>query len=78
MTNGFELNHDTNLQIYFCEKCQAKNDFWRFSKPQQSYVIWSVFMYQHVSKQGPNEIKNLKTNIIPWFLLKPLKVAPWK
>ena len=30
MTNGFELNHDKNLQIYyFCVKRQAKakNDF---------------------------------------------------
>ena len=25
MTNGFALNHDKNLQIYFCVK--AKNDF---------------------------------------------------
>ena len=28
MTNGFALNHDKSLQIYFfCVKCQAKNDF---------------------------------------------------
>ena len=28
MTNGFALNHDKNLQIYyFCVKRQAKNDF---------------------------------------------------
>ena len=28
MTNGFALNHDKNLQIYFlCVKHQAKNDF---------------------------------------------------
>ena len=27
-TNGFALNHDKNLQIYFfCVKRQAKNDF---------------------------------------------------
>ena len=26
MTNGFALNHDKNLQIYFCVKRQAKND----------------------------------------------------
>ena len=25
MTNGFALNHDKSLQIYFF--CQAKNDF---------------------------------------------------
>ena len=28
MTNGFALNHDKNLQIYFfCVKPQTKNDF---------------------------------------------------
>ena len=28
MTNGFALNHDKSLQIYFfCVKRQAKNDF---------------------------------------------------
>ena len=28
MTNGFALNHDKSLQIYFfCVKLQAKNDF---------------------------------------------------
>ena len=27
MTNGFALNHDKSLQIYFCIKPQAKNDF---------------------------------------------------
>ena len=28
MTNGFALNHDKSLQIYFlCVKHQAKNDF---------------------------------------------------
>ena len=28
MTNGFALNHDKNLKIYFfCVKRQAKNDF---------------------------------------------------
>ena len=28
MANGFALNHDKNLQIYFvCVKRQAKNDF---------------------------------------------------
>ena len=27
MTNGFALIHDKNLQIYFCVKRQAKNDF---------------------------------------------------
>ena len=28
MTNGFALNHDKHLQIYFfCVKRQAKNDF---------------------------------------------------
>ena len=28
MTNGFELNHDKSLKIYFfCVKRQAKNDF---------------------------------------------------
>ena len=28
MTNGFALNHDKILQIYFfCVKFQAKNDF---------------------------------------------------
>ena len=27
MTNGFALNHDKSLQIYFCVKCQATNDF---------------------------------------------------
>ena len=27
MTNDFVLNHDKSLQIYFCVKNQAKNDF---------------------------------------------------
>ena len=27
MTNGFVLNRDKSLQIYFCVKRQAKNDF---------------------------------------------------
>ena len=27
MTNGFALNHNKKLQIYFCVKRQAKNDF---------------------------------------------------
>ena len=27
MTNGFALNHEKSLQIYFCVKLQAKNDF---------------------------------------------------
>ena len=27
MTNGFALNHDKNLHIYFCVKRQAKTDF---------------------------------------------------
>ena len=28
MTNGFALNHDKSLQIYFLSvMCQAKNDF---------------------------------------------------
>ena len=27
MTNGFSLNHDKSLQIYFCVKCQANKDF---------------------------------------------------
>ena len=26
-TNGFALNHGKSLQIYFCVKCQGKNDF---------------------------------------------------
>ena len=27
-TNGFALDHDKSLQVYFfCVKCQAKNDF---------------------------------------------------
>ena len=33
MTNGFALNHDKNLQIYFFfVKRQAKNDFERCRK----------------------------------------------
>ena len=27
MTNVFALNHDKSLQIYFCVKRQAENDF---------------------------------------------------
>ena len=28
MTNGFALNNELSLQVYFfCVKCQAKNDF---------------------------------------------------
>ena len=27
MTNGFALIHDKSLEIYFCVKRQAKNDF---------------------------------------------------
>ena len=30
MTNGFALNHDKSLQIYFCVKHQAKNDFLKY------------------------------------------------
>ena len=27
VTNGLTLNHNKSLQIYFCVKCQAKNNF---------------------------------------------------
>ena len=38
MTNGFALNHDKSLQIYFfCLKRQAKNDF---LKDVESTVTW--------------------------------------
>ena len=41
MTNGFALNHDKSLQIYFfCVKRQAKNDF---LKDVESTVVPWVF-----------------------------------
>ena len=34
-TNGFTLNHNKSLQIYFfCVKCQTKNDFLKDVKAQ--------------------------------------------
>ena len=43
MTNGFALNHDKSLQIYFfCVKCQVKNDF---LKPVESTVTFSIKTY---------------------------------
>ena len=42
MTNGFALNHDKNLQIYFfCVKRQAKNDF---LKDVESTVVAAHFI----------------------------------
>ena len=42
MTNGFALNHEKSLQIYFfCVKCQAKN----FLKDVKSTVIRYLSKY---------------------------------
>ena len=38
MTNGFALNHEKSLQIYFCVKCQAKTTFWKMSKAELNYT----------------------------------------
>ena len=42
MTNGFALNHDKSLQIYFfCVKRQAKNDF---LKDVESTVVLTTLL----------------------------------
>ena len=39
-TNGFALNHDKILQIFFfCVKCQAKNDF---PKDVEKTVVYQI------------------------------------
>ena len=39
MTNGFALNHDKSLQIYFfCVKRQAKNDFLKDVESTESHI----------------------------------------
>ena len=38
MTNGFTLNHNKGLQIYFCEKWQAKNTHERNNNIFMKYV----------------------------------------
>ena len=44
MTNGFALNHDQSLQIYFsCLKRHSKNDF---LKDVQSTVVQVISMSQ--------------------------------
>ena len=42
MTNGFALNHDKSLQIYFCVKLQTKNDFLKDVK--STVGIWQVLL----------------------------------
>ena len=46
-TNGFALNHDKNLQIYyFCVKCQGKNDFLKDveSTVEGDYYVIIIFI----------------------------------
>ena len=50
MTNGFALNHDKNLKIYFfCVKRQAKNDF---PKDVESSVVFSIPMLGYGDTRG--------------------------
>ena len=52
MTNGFLLNHEKNLQINFCIKHQAKNDF---LKAVESTVVPNLFVCVCVEVLRPSQ-----------------------
>ena len=71
MTNGFVLNHDRSLQIYFfCVKCQAKTDF---LKDETNFLITKTRLFKYIenstSKKNEKKIQ-IKTLIFFIFLLK--------
>ena len=58
MTNGFALNHDKSLQIYFfCVKCQAENDFLKDVK--SSVGVFSMWMNVITSKNSDSDSMKL-------------------
>ena len=61
MTNGFALNHDKNMQIYFfCVKRQAKNDSLKDVKStvggEQNIISWSLV------ESGKDECSSLRSS----------------
>ena len=72
MTNGFTLNHDKSLQIYFFVKHQAKNDFLKD-------VECTVVANTSNSKQMPNTSHNYQmaklVTITRWQI--PVTITRW-
>ena len=57
MTNGFGLNHDKSLQIYFfCVKGQAKNDFLKDVKSTVSGYPVLMHILSQVTDNCPSLI----------------------
>ena len=67
MTNGFALNHDKSLQIYFCVKLQAKN---YFLKDVESTVgIWQVLL-KSLLGHGFKTSKSTQQRFGSWLIMQ--------
>ena len=67
MTNDFVLTHNKSLQIYFCVKHQAKNDF---LKDVESTVMFRQFEGTEISSSTLVEKETFiyfsSSSMLPW------------
>ena len=78
MTNGFALNHDKSLQIYFfCVQCQAKNHSERCQKHSSYSLITKINLYNFDPLKVHFYIKLGFTGVYTIFLISDQKHRLW-